>query len=104
MAKLESSEIERRLAAMPGWELKDNAIVKLYRFENFPAAIDFVNRIAVIAESSDHHPDIGINYTRVTFTCSTHSAGGVTEKDFRLAGEIEAAFNARSGQSPPTRA
>ena len=51
--------------------------------------IKFVNRVAEKAEAADHHPDILINYTRVTMTCSTHDAGGITEKDSRLAREIE---------------
>jgi 4a-hydroxytetrahydrobiopterin dehydratase len=50
-----------------------------------------------MAEAADHHPDVQINYTRVTFTCSTHSEGGVTEKDLRLAAQIEDAFKTASG-------
>jgi 4a-hydroxytetrahydrobiopterin dehydratase len=59
--------------------------------------IRFINQIAEIAEQMDHHPDIMINYTRITFSCSTHDQGGITEKDFKLASEIENAFQ-RSGQ------
>lgn len=94
MPKLSQEQITRQLQSLPGWELKDNAISKLYRFSEFMDGIDFVNRIAPIAEADDHHPDILINYTRVTFTCSTHSEGGVTEKDLKLAREIESAFGA----------
>jgi 4a-hydroxytetrahydrobiopterin dehydratase len=54
-----------------------------------------VQKVAEIAEGADHHPDITINYTRVTFSCSTHDAGGVTDKDFKLADNIEIAFNDR---------
>lgn len=97
MAKFGVSAIGERLASMPGWKLKRDAIAKRYRFESFLAAIGFVNRVAQIAESFDHHPDIRIEYTRVTFSCSTHSEGGITEKDFRLAGEIDAAFQERTG-------
>jgi 4a-hydroxytetrahydrobiopterin dehydratase len=97
MAKLEKAEIEQRLAALPGWEFKDNAIGKLYRFKEFMDGIKFLNRVAEMAEAADHHPDVKINYTRVTFTCSTHDQGGVTAKDFKLAGEIEAAFKAYAG-------
>ncbi len=92
MAKLSAPEIEQRLKALEGWQLKDNTIRKLYRFKEFLDGIRFIDRIAQIAEAMDHHPDILINYTRITFTCTTHSEGGVTDKDFRLAGEIEAAF------------
>ncbi len=55
-----------------------------------------VQKVAEIAEGADHHPDITINYTRVTFSCSTHDAGGVTDKDFKLADNIEIAFNDRA--------
>jgi 4a-hydroxytetrahydrobiopterin dehydratase len=92
MAKLEKAEIERRLSALPGWEFKDNAIRKQYRFKEFMDGIRFLNKVAEMAEAADHHPDVQINYTRVTFTCSTHSEGGVTEKDLKLATQIEEAY------------
>jgi 4a-hydroxytetrahydrobiopterin dehydratase len=92
MAKLEKAEIERRLSALPGWEFKDNAIRKQYHFKEFMDGIRFLNKVAEMAEAADHHPDVQINYTRVTFTCSTHSEGGVTEKDLKLATQIEEAY------------
>src|SRR5579864_6442568 len=95
MAKLSPEKISQELKSLAGWEFKDNAISKLYRFKEFLDGIDFVNRVAQIAEAGDHHPDIHINYTRVTFVCSTHTDGGVTEKDIKLAREIEEAFAAR---------
>jgi 4a-hydroxytetrahydrobiopterin dehydratase len=98
MARLEKSEIERRLGALPGWELKDDAIGKLYRFREFMGGIKFLNRVAAMAEAADHHPDVKINYTRITFSCSTHDQGGVTEKDFKLASQIEDAYKAYVGQ------
>jgi 4a-hydroxytetrahydrobiopterin dehydratase len=96
-AKLEKSEIERRLSALNGWEFKDNAISKLYRFKTFMDGIRFLNQVAEMAEAADHHPDVKINYTRITFSCSTHDQGGVTEKDFKLASQIEEAFTAYAG-------
>ena len=96
-AKLQKSEIERRLSALPGWEYKDNAISKLYRFKAFMDGIRFLNQVAEMAEAADHHPDVKINYTRITFSCSTHDQGGVTEKDFKLASQIEQAFQAYAG-------
>ena len=92
MAKLSPKEIATRLTALGGWEYDDNAIRKLYRFKQFMDGIRFIDRVAEIAEAADHHPDILVNYTRVTFICSTHSEGGVTEKDFALASEIDRAF------------
>jgi 4a-hydroxytetrahydrobiopterin dehydratase len=92
MAKLSADEIAGLLGPLAGWEYRDGAIRKLYRFKEFMDGIDFVNRVAEMAEAADHHPDIAINYTRVTFSCATHSEGGVTQKDIDLAANIESAF------------
>jgi 4a-hydroxytetrahydrobiopterin dehydratase len=92
MAKLTDAQIGQELSSLPGWECRDNALRKLFRFKEFMDGIHFIDRVAVMAEAADHHPDMQINYTRVTFICSTHSEGGVTEKDARLARQIEQAF------------
>jgi len=84
------------MKALPGWEYKNDAISKMFRFKKYLDGIEFVQKVAEIAEAADHHPDITINYTRVTFSCSTHDAGGVTDKDFKLADSIEIAFNDRN--------
>jgi len=97
MAKLGASEITEKLKPLAGWQYKENAISKLYRFKQFMDGIRFINRVAEMAETADHHPDIFVNYTRVTFICTTHSEGGVTEKDFRLADQIERAFTDQAG-------
>ena len=96
MAKLDSKEIEQRLKPLSGWDYKDNAISKLFRFKEFMEGIHFINAVAGAAEAMDHHPDIMVNYTRVTFTCTSHDSGGVTERDFKLAQAIEEAYLARS--------
>ena len=83
--KLAENEIERGLVQLPGWTREGNTIMKRFTFEGFPEAIEFVDRLAVEAESADHHPDIFINYKRVTLTYSTHSEGGLTAKDFDAA-------------------
>jgi 4a-hydroxytetrahydrobiopterin dehydratase len=80
--KLTREEIARRLTPLTGWTLDGDAIRKQYTFNDFLAAIAFVNRLAPEAERVDHHPDILINYKRVTLTYSTHDEGGLTEKDF----------------------
>lgn len=98
MAKLDPEQISQRLGSLGGWEYRDNAISKRYKFREFMDAIRFINRIAETAEAMDHHPDITINYNRILFSCSTHSEGGVTEKDLKLAGEIENAFK-KPGQA-----
>lgn len=84
---LSEEEIRGRLAE--GWDVVGNAIRKEYRFETFPTAIAFVNRLADAAEAANHHPDLDIRYNRVVVTLSTHSEGGVTEKDLALAAEAE---------------
>jgi len=95
MPKLAEAEITEKLKSLSGWQYKDNAISKLYRFKEFMEGIRFINRVAEMAEAADHHPDMHVNYTRVTFTCTTHSDGGVTAKDFALADQIERAFPAQ---------
>ena len=97
MAKLTADEIATKIKTLAGWQYKDNAISKRFQFKTFMDGIHFIGRVAEIAEKADHHPDMLINYTRVTFTCSTRDAGGVTEKDFALANEIERAFTAHPG-------
>jgi 4a-hydroxytetrahydrobiopterin dehydratase len=80
--KLSRAEAEQRLEGLNGWTLDGDAIRKQFTFTNFLEAIAFVNRLAPEAEASDHHPDILISYKRVTLTYSTHSEGGLTDKDF----------------------
>jgi 4a-hydroxytetrahydrobiopterin dehydratase len=80
--KLTQDEARRRLGAVPGWELDGEQIRRKLTFADFREAIAFVVRLAFEAEEADHHPDILISYKRVTLTYSTHSAGGLTEKDF----------------------
>lgn len=87
--RLSDIEIQRALSAIPGWTRRGNALTRTFEFPAFPAAIAFVGRIAEAAEGMDHHPDIDIRYTKVTCTLSTHSAGGITLKDFKLAEAID---------------
>lgn len=87
--KLSDIEIQRALGARSGWTRRGNAITRTFEFPTFPAAIAFVDRIAEEAEGMDHHPDIDIRYTKVTCMLSTHSAGGITLKDFKLAEAID---------------
>ena len=74
---------------MPGWELSGKEIRRVYTFPDFQRSMAFVNRVAELAEAMDHHPDILVNYSRVTLTLSSHDAGGLTDRDFRLAGQID---------------
>jgi 4a-hydroxytetrahydrobiopterin dehydratase len=82
MATLNRSEAETRLRELSGWTLEGDAIRKQFVFKGFPEAVAFVGRLVPGAEAADHHPDIVINYKRVTLTYSTHSEGGLTPKDF----------------------
>jgi len=82
MPKLAESDIAKRMNGLNGWTREGDAIRKQFTFAGFPEAVAFVNRLAPEAESADHHPDILINYKRVTLPYSTHSEGGLTEKDF----------------------
>ena len=78
---LSRDEIDTQLTGLTGWKYDGQAIVKQYKFSGFPQAIEFVNRLVPGAESADHHPDIMINYRRVTLSWSTHDEGGLTAKD-----------------------
>ena len=91
MAKLSASAVSRRLAALKGWRQVGDAIQKRYTFANFKEAMFFVNTVAGLAEKAGHHPDITVNYNRVTLSLSTHDAGGITAKDFDLARRIDTA-------------
>ena len=82
MTILSRSDAERRLKSLNGWTLEGHAIKKQFTFAGFPEAVAFVHRLVPEAEAADHHPDILINYKRVTLTYSTHSEGGLTVKDF----------------------
>ncbi|MBI4497886.1 MAG: 4a-hydroxytetrahydrobiopterin dehydratase [Chloroflexi bacterium] len=88
---LPGDEVQWRTHELPGWSVQPNALHKEYHFPDFTAAMDFVNRVAGLAEAANHHPDITIRWNRVTLTLTSHDAGGVTERDLNLAYQIEAA-------------
>lgn len=87
--KLSSEEISERLSLLNGWSKGESWIEKEFRFKNFLCAMSFVNAVAYLAESVNHHPDIVIHYNEVTLRNWTHVVGGVTEHDFRLAERID---------------
>lgn len=82
MALLNEDEIARESAGLEGWSRDGGAIRKQYTFAGFPEAVAFVQRLVAECEAADHHPDVSINYRRVTLTYTTHSEGGLTLKDF----------------------
>lgn len=87
---LSDIEIQRELGSLPGWGRRGNSLVRTCTFPTFPAAIDWVRRVAEVAEAMNHHPDIDIRYTKVTLALSTHDSGGITAKDITLARRIDA--------------
>jgi 4a-hydroxytetrahydrobiopterin dehydratase len=88
MPALSESEARARLGEVPGWDVGEKALVRKLALPSFPEAIAFVVKVAFVAEAADHHPDVMINYRRVTLTLWTHTEGGITEKDFALAKEL----------------
>ena len=87
MKVLSDEEVLSRLGALPGWKIEDGMLVKTFKFKDFHAALHFVNRLGDVAEEAGHHPDIDIRYNRVRLSLTTHDAGGLTGKDFDLAGQ-----------------
>ena len=85
---LTGAEVLQALQNLPGWSLNGAAIERTFEIPNFVEAMGFVNRIAEAAEAVNHHPDITINYNKVKFTLISHDAGGVTQRDLRMAGKI----------------
>ena len=67
------------------WDEVDGALQREFRFDSFPAAIEFVNRVAELAEAENHHPDIAVSYRDVTLRWRTHSAGAITDRDREMA-------------------
>jgi 4a-hydroxytetrahydrobiopterin dehydratase len=90
MAKLAEAEIASGLQTLSGWKREGETIVKTFEHESFMPAVTFVNKVAELAEAANHHPDITINYRRVHLLLTTHDSGGLTERDFKLAKEIDA--------------
>ena len=89
MPKLTAAELERELAALADWRRTGDVIARVFQFKDFPAALAFVNRVAMAAERAWHHPDIDIRWNKVTIALTTHDAGGLTEKDVALARECD---------------
>ncbi len=92
MAKLSARQIAVRMKRVPGWAKRSRTIWRTFEFKGFMGSVRFVNRVAALAERSDHHPDVDIRWDKVTLALSTHSEGGITEKDFSLARQCNRAF------------
>ena len=84
-SKLAESEINQRLSSLDGWALQDSCLVKEFKFADFAAAIKFMNSLVPVAEKLNHHPDWSNSYNKVLVKLTTHSEGGLTDKDFAFA-------------------
>jgi 4a-hydroxytetrahydrobiopterin dehydratase len=80
--------VQQALQQLAGWRKNGDAIERVFQFGSFLQAMEFVNHIAEAAEAVNHHPDILINYSRVTLTLISHDSGGITQRDIRMAGRI----------------
>jgi 4a-hydroxytetrahydrobiopterin dehydratase len=86
---LTEEDIQKGLRSLKGWKREGSEIAKQFELKDFVHAIGFVNSVALLAEKANHHPDLDIRWNKVKLVLSTHSAGGLTEKDFNLAKQIE---------------
>jgi 4a-hydroxytetrahydrobiopterin dehydratase len=86
---LSADEVATQLGTIANWTGDTSELTRTVALSSFPAAIAVVDQVAVVAEQLDHHPDIEIRWRTLVFTCATHSAGGVTAKDFELAARID---------------
>jgi len=88
MALLKEKQIIHNIQQLNRWKRNGSEIYRVFTFKDFIRAVGFVQSVAILAEKADHHPDIDIRWNKVTLVLSTHSEGGLTEKDFALAAEI----------------
>ncbi|RBP47582.1 4a-hydroxytetrahydrobiopterin dehydratase [Roseimicrobium gellanilyticum] len=86
---LQESEIVEQLSAVAGWSREGVEIVRLFKFSSYMAGIDFVVKVAHLAEEANHHPDMQVGWRKVTVRLSTHSKGGLTKLDFALARQVD---------------
>jgi 4a-hydroxytetrahydrobiopterin dehydratase len=92
MPVLTEQEVQKALQTLPAWNKSGGLIRRQFEFADFKQAMAFVNQVAEAAERANHHPDIVINYNKVTMSLTSHDSGGVTHRDIRLAGEINRIF------------
>jgi len=86
--RLKTDQIEKEMANLKGWRLRGKRISRLFVFEDFMQGMHFLNRVALLAEHMNHHPDVTVHYNKVGLSLTTHDEGGLTRKDFRLAQKI----------------
>jgi 4a-hydroxytetrahydrobiopterin dehydratase len=100
-ATYDEAQISDKLRDLPGWWFEDGWIRRHYKTDGWPTTLMLVNAIGFLAEAAYHHPDLSVTWGRITVKLSTHSAGGITDKDFELARKIEdvALYRPPSGAS-----
>jgi 4a-hydroxytetrahydrobiopterin dehydratase len=86
---LGSQEVVEHLQSLPGWSFEDGRLEKSYRFPDFVAAVGFVDRLTLVAEAQNHHPDLLVGWGKVTVQLSSHDVGGITARDLRLAAALD---------------
>ena len=89
MPPLSQTEVETRLGSLPSWHVEAGELTRIFIHQDFRAALAFVNKVGDLAEQAGHHPDIDIRYNKVRLALVTHDAGGLTAKDFDLAGGVD---------------
>lgn len=89
MSLLQHAKVVEELKSLPGWRLENKEIVRTFEFPDFRAAMQFVNAVAERAETAGHHPDIDIRYNKVRLALTSHDAGGLTERDLKMAGMLK---------------
>ena len=87
--RMSDDQIKDELQNLGGWEREGDALTREFEFSNFVGSVDFVNRLTPVAEEMNHHPDLSISWNKVKVSLSTHSEGGITENDFKLATKID---------------
>lgn len=96
-----SEQIADQLRALPGWYLDDGWLRRVYKTDGWPTTLMLVNAVGYLAEAAYHHPDLSVTWGRLTVKLMTHSAGGITAKDFLLARQIEDAVLWRPAAGSP---
>jgi 4a-hydroxytetrahydrobiopterin dehydratase len=102
-APLTDAEIREQLGSLPGWRYEGGAIRRAYQTDGWPTTLMLVNAIGFFAEAADHHPDLKVSWGSVEVALNTHSAGGITEKDFELARLVEQTALWRPGEGSAFR-
>jgi len=89
MERLSEAEIAAKLKGVPEWKRVGDAIERTWRFETFLEAVAFMNRMFALAEEANHHPDLLNSWTKVRVRFTTHDAGGLTNRDFKMAAKVD---------------